>query len=575
MVWRPTLYTLLGISGAGISVLVAGVAWRLRDQRTARSLVLLMAALSSWSLVYAIQLGFTTAAEQVFWQRLSLAVGGSVPTLWLLFTLQYAGKDGWLTPSRIAVLVVDPLLFALVVLTNPIHEVVWRDTTWTRTLAGPALRPVFRTGYLVHISYAYLLVAAGLAILVTIFLRTSRLSQRQTGVLILSAIPPFASNIAYTLRFRWGPLPAVDPTPFAFAITGALLAVALFEFDLLERAPIARRHILEEMGAGLVVLDADGHVVESNEIAKQALDLVPAVGCSFVERWSDDATSVEAVLDAVSDRSLSVTTNDGHHRVYDPAWSSLTNHRDETIGYSIVFRDVTDRHTYEQHLEVAQRVLRHNLRNDMLVIRGWGEHLTQSSRAEQSVAAERIIDTADDLIDLSEKVRSMVRIEEPTSDTQVVIDTTARLQSLVEEFRDDYPAATIAYDPAQRSEIRVPAQKFFDIPVRNVIENALEHTDATRPQVDVRVEQTVDHLRLHVEDDGPKIPETEREVLEEGTEEPLRHGTGIGLWLTYWSLRAVGGDVSFDRSERGNVVTLAFPTEPVSGSAVTEIGISR
>jgi hypothetical protein len=43
-----------------------------------------------WSLASAVQIGFTTAPAQLVWQRVALALGGTIPTLWLLFALQYA-----------------------------------------------------------------------------------------------------------------------------------------------------------------------------------------------------------------------------------------------------------------------------------------------------------------------------------------------------------------------------------------------------------------------------------------------------------------------------------------------------
>lgn len=93
MVWTPTTYSLLWFGAAGISTLAATQAWWERDERGARPFIGLMLALGGWSLVYAIQLGFTSQTGQLFWQRVSLAIGGTVPTLWLLSTLQYTGRD--------------------------------------------------------------------------------------------------------------------------------------------------------------------------------------------------------------------------------------------------------------------------------------------------------------------------------------------------------------------------------------------------------------------------------------------------------------------------------------------------
>ncbi|MFB6184746.1 MAG: ATP-binding protein [Haloarculaceae archaeon] len=107
-----------------------------------------------------------------------------------------------------------------------------------------------------------------------------------------------------------------------------------------------------------------------------------------------------------------------------------------------------------------------------------------------------------------------------------------------------------------------PRPQLFEIAVSNLVENAIEHNDAAEPWVRVRVDADDQRVRVRVADDGPEIPAMEQKVLETGTEDPLQHGSGVGLWLTYWCVSAVGGSIAFDaRDPRGNVVTLAFETE--------------
>jgi signal transduction histidine kinase len=48
-------------------------------------------------------------------------------------------------------------------------------------------------------------------------------------------------------------------------------------------------------------------------------------------------------------------------------------------------------------------------------------------------------------------------------------------------------------------------------------------------------------------------------VLTHGTESPLHHGSGLGLWLVHWLVEASGGDLDFaDNRQRGSVVTLTL-----------------
>lgn len=555
MAWAPSPYSVLGIAAAAISTVVAGQAWRNRAERGAPAFTVLLLALAGWSASYAIQLGFSTAGEQVLWQQLGLTIGGTIPVLWLVFTLQYAGWDDWVRPATLGVLALEPVAFTGLAVTNGAHGLVWTGTSFVEVAGGAGvLRPAFAIGYQIHIAFAYLVIAAGLGLLVHVLVTASPIYRRQTGLLIASALPPFAANAAYTLGLELGPLTGIDPTPFVFAITGVLVGVALFEFDLLHRTPIAREQVLDEMGDGLIVLDVDGVVVNANALAERALTPAPEVGESIMESLPDDVTSLAEARDTLDGRTITSTVAN-RERAYDVDWSSLTE--GETVGHVIALRDVTDRNQYEQRLDVAQRVLRHNLRNDMNVIQAWAEHLQHGEDGHEDAAA-RISETAAELIDLSEKTQTMVDLDAGATAPRVDVSVRETVRPIVDEFADRHPSATIECELPD-ARIPLPDPEFLAIPVRNLIENAIEHNEGT-PWVQVRGECDSELTWIHVADDGPPIPAMERAVLAAGSEESLQHGSGVGLWLTYWSVQSAGGRISFDdREPRGNVVTLEYP----------------
>ena len=72
--------------------------------------------------------------------------------------------------------------------------------------------------------------------------------------------------------------------------------------------------------------------------------------------------------------------------------------------------------------------------------------------------------------------------------------------------------------------------------------------------------ETDEQLRITISDDGPGIPEDERQVLAEGKEEPLVHGQGLGLWLTYWIITTLDGEISVPKSQQGTVIEIRLPT---------------
>ena len=77
-------------------------------------------------------------------------------------------------------------------------------------------------------------------------------------------------------------------------------------------------------------------------------------------------------------------------------------------------------------------------------------------------------------------------------------------------------------------------------------------------------------LLIHIDDDGPGIPEDERErIFERGTRlDEQRPGSGLGLDIARDLARSYGGDVLAGESPLGGLrVTLRLPAARVSGSA--------
>lgn len=66
-------------------------------------------------------------------------------------------------------------------------------------------------------------------------------------------------------------------------------------------------------------------------------------------------------------------------------------------------------------------------------------------------------------------------------------------------------------------------------------------------------------VTITVADDGPGLPAGEREVLETGAEDPLAHGSGLGLWLAHWIVTTLDGDVEILDTARGTTIEVSLP----------------
>jgi signal transduction histidine kinase len=100
--------------------------------------------------------------------------------------------------------------------------------------------------------------------------------------------------------------------------------------------------------------------------------------------------------------------------------------------------------------------------------------------------------------------------------------------------------------------------------VRELVSNTVEHGGpAPEPCVSVRLGESsdtegVERWWIDVNDSGAGISDHEIEVFKDAREEPLQHSKGLGLWLVWWGVDRLGGEVSFD-TDSGTTVTVELP----------------
>ncbi|MFB6073749.1 MAG: sensor histidine kinase, partial [Haloarculaceae archaeon] len=214
------------------------------------------------------------------------------------------------------------------------------------------------------------------------------------------------------------------------------------------------------------------------------------------------------------------------------------------------------------------------LRNELTVIRGQADHVASAGDGDRADAAETIVAAADRLIALSEHVGRLHRLDE-TIASRDVSDCVARV---VEQAREEYPAATVVVDAP--ASARVQAVALLEDAIREAVENAIVHADDPEPTVSVTVSDGAEtgYVRVSIADTGPGIPDREWEPVESGAERALAHGSGLGLWVMQWAASRSGGRLSrTDREPTGTTVIFELPktTDPSGTRPAAVAALSR
>lgn len=251
---------------------------------------------------------------------------------------------------------------------------------------------------------------------------------------------------------------------------------------------------------------------------------------------------------------------------------------EEYSGSAGVIRDITEREERERQLAVLDRILRHNLRNDMNVILGQADRVINQGQEPAVSAGEKITAVAEELLELVEKERELADLLEESPRVRP-INLTDCVVPTAEYLRSQHPAATISVSMPE--SVLVSGVPELRRAVYELCENAINHADSDSPSVDIRASNSENSVDLIVADTGPPIPEKERQVLIGDAEiDPLNHGTGLGLRLVEWIITHSRGSITVEPNDpTGNLVrvTLSKPDEPepTPDPRLSEPGVSQ
>jgi len=215
-----------------------------------------------------------------------------------------------------------------------------------------------------------------------------------------------------------------------------------------------------------------------------------------------------------------------------------------------IARDITDITEYETEIEklagelaVVNRLIRHDIRNDMSVILGWLQQLRSELDTAHHDTLDMLIEQSESVVELTDTVKDYVEMLEDDANPQlepVMIDETIEREAV---------ATRQAYEPVDLSLGDIPnqpvlANSMLASVFRNLFHNAVQHNDKAMPVVEVTGEDREDTVVIHVSDNGPGIRDDQKaDIFGKGTQGLESSGTGIGLFLIGELIETFDGDV--------------------------------
>jgi PAS domain S-box-containing protein len=287
--------------------------------------------------------------------------------LWLLFTTEYS-RIAWPAQRITRVLVwAIPVATLLLAWTNEQHHFYWTAITEVATPAGPRLVYTGAPWYWIHAAYSYFLILIGTATLVRGLRRFPPPYRRQTALIIVGAIVPWAGNLLYLSRA----LP-VDLTPIAFTASGACFTWGIYRYRLFGLVPVARDMVVDSMDDGVIVLDAQRRLVDLNAAAERFTGCTAAsLGRPIDEvvSWWNEAVDEDRPL---AEGQPAIVKVEPGPRYFEVKVSAVRDSQRRFVGWLVIVHDISSRRRNEAERYAFDRRLQEQQKSESLMVLAGG-----------------------------------------------------------------------------------------------------------------------------------------------------------------------------------------------------------
>lgn len=277
------------------------------------------------------------------------------------------------------------------------------------------------------------------------------------------------------------------------------------------------------------------------------------------------AHSLAAPLDEMTNVARSFSRGD-----YTPRVDS--GRRDELGDLAVAFnRMAADLEAADQHRKELVANVSHELRTPIAALRAVLENVVDGvSEADPETMrtalrqTERLGRLVEQLLDLSRLDHGVVPLRaRPFEVWPYLAQVLKECNMSQHRFRTDVHLHLDVSPPELTAH--ADAERLHQV-VANLIDNAVKHSPPHgRVTIRARAGGEPRSLRLEVEDEGPGIPEADRDRVFErfGRGSPAQHGTdggtGLGLAIARWAVDLHGGRIRVAESPRGCRIQVDLP----------------
>src|SRR5215217_3219933 len=352
-------YVLPLVLSSSITGLLALYVWQRRATVSGgMALAMLAFACAEWSLGYALEIAGADLPTKIFWGKSQYIGIVMVPLLWVIFAYSYSTQGIRITRRNMSLLSILPAITFILAFTNEYHGLIWKDIRIHPVGTFSALEVTHGFWFWIYWMYSNTLLLLGAIFILQSFSRTKGLFRRQNIILLVAVFTPWVGNVIYVSGLS--PIPNLDITPFVFTISVFVFALGIFRLKLVNLAPVARDLVVEIMPDGMIVLDAQGNIVDINPAVQKALGVSAsqAIGQSAKDLFRAWPSLVERYANMLEAQDEIILGKGEAQIWYELRLSPLVDSRDRLLGRVVTVRNITERKRAGEALRLSEEKYR-------------------------------------------------------------------------------------------------------------------------------------------------------------------------------------------------------------------------
>jgi len=300
----------------------------------------------------------------------------------------------------------------------------------------------------------------------------------------------------------------------------------------------------------------------------------------LLEEWErrvhpDDLDRVEDALDDHIAGDTDLYDTEHRMRTADGSWKWIRDigkivERDESgePGRAVgIHLDVDERKEYERtletqrdNLEVLNQVVRHDVRNALQLVLAYGDVLEEYVGDDGEEHLQQILEAGREAVDITQTAGDVTKVLLRSEADRTRVDVRPVLEKQIDDVQANHERAIVSVEKTI-PDVEVLADDMLESVFRNLLNNAIVHNDKEIPEITVAATADDELLQVRVADNGPGIPDDQKErIFEEGERGLDSEGTGLGLYLVRTLVDRYDGDVWVEDNEpEGSVFIVELP----------------